>query len=58
VEGSCKHGNEPLDSLKCWEFRRVAAKIMGSQEGISSLKQYKGASNEPSSSIKCWEVLE
>jgi hypothetical protein len=19
VEGSCEHGNEPLDSIKCWE---------------------------------------
>jgi hypothetical protein len=21
VEGSSKHGNEPSDSIKCWEFR-------------------------------------
>jgi hypothetical protein len=20
VEGSCEHGDEPLGSLKCWEF--------------------------------------
>jgi hypothetical protein len=20
VVGSCEHGNEPLDSVKCWEF--------------------------------------
>jgi hypothetical protein len=21
VEGSCEHGNEPSDSIKCWEVR-------------------------------------
>jgi hypothetical protein len=35
VEGSCEHGNEHSDSIKCWEVS-VAAQLADSQEGLSS----------------------
>jgi hypothetical protein len=33
VEGSCKHGNEPLGSIKCWKFLYIAEQLAFSQEG-------------------------
>jgi hypothetical protein len=36
VEGSCKHGNEPSGSIKCWG---VAARLADSQEGLNSLSK-------------------
>jgi hypothetical protein len=37
VEGSCKHGNEPLDSIKYWEILECLA-TDGSQKGLSSME--------------------
>jgi hypothetical protein len=36
VEGSCEHGDEPLDSIRCW---KVAAQLAASQEGLSSVSK-------------------
>jgi hypothetical protein len=38
VEDSGEHGNETLGSIKCWEFLRVAVKLVASQVGFSSLE--------------------
>jgi hypothetical protein len=34
-EGSCRHGNEPSDSIKCWEFLE---KLLTSTKGLSSIQ--------------------
>jgi hypothetical protein len=33
--GSCEHGNELSDSIKCWEI--LAAQLVDSEEGLSSV---------------------
>jgi hypothetical protein len=44
VEGSCEHGNEPLDSIKCWEVlvwlqnRRLLKK--GSAPSVNPSEQW------------------
>jgi hypothetical protein len=38
VEGSCEHGNKPSVSIKYWEVLAIAAQLMASQEGLSSMK--------------------
>jgi hypothetical protein len=35
VEDSCEDGDEPSDSVKCWEVLEVAAQLAASQEGLS-----------------------
>jgi hypothetical protein len=39
VEGSCEHGNEPSGSIKCWEVLEVAAQLVASLEGLSSISE-------------------
>jgi hypothetical protein len=36
VEGSCEHGNEPLDSINCWKVVEKLAQLSASQEGLRS----------------------
>jgi hypothetical protein len=36
VESSCKLGNEPSGSIKCWVTYRVAAHLVASQVVLSS----------------------
>jgi hypothetical protein len=38
VEGSCEHGDEPLGSLKCWEF--LSGYTIGSFSGRAQLRKY------------------
>jgi hypothetical protein len=48
VEGSCEYGNELSDSIKCWEVLGVAAQLVASQEGLSSISKCQGASHRDS----------
>jgi hypothetical protein len=36
AEGSCEHGNEPSDSIKCWDI--LEWQLADSQEDLSSMK--------------------
>jgi hypothetical protein len=38
VEDSCEHGNEPSDSIKCWEVLELVKKQSAPQEGLSCTK--------------------
>jgi hypothetical protein len=38
VEGSCEHGNEPSNAIKCLGNYGVAAQLAASQEGLSSME--------------------
>jgi hypothetical protein len=37
VGGSCEHGNEPSDFMKCWEGL-VDTQLVASREGLSSME--------------------
>jgi hypothetical protein len=37
--GSCEHGNETSDSIKCWEFLDwVGGQLLASQEDLNSME--------------------
>jgi hypothetical protein len=36
VKGSCEHGNEFSDFIKCWEVLELAAQLAASQKGLGS----------------------
>jgi hypothetical protein len=36
VEGSCEHGNEPLDSIKCWEIPEYLHNLQLFKKGIAA----------------------
>jgi hypothetical protein len=38
VAGCCKHGDEPLGSIKCGEFPDYWNVILASQEGLCSVE--------------------
>jgi hypothetical protein len=38
VAGSCGHGNEPSDTIKCGEFLDWLSVLLASQEGLCSME--------------------
>jgi hypothetical protein len=38
MAGSCEHGNEPVSSIKGWEFLEYLSVLSASQEGLCSME--------------------
>jgi hypothetical protein len=38
MAGSCEHGDEPSDSIKCREFLDYLSVLLASQEGLCSME--------------------